>query len=83
MRKDKYGRTNHLKFKPGDLVERKIDNEYYYKQMQVRPEYGIVLEVKDKGEETTPRSWAKVLWVGNEPRLDWHIISSRMIKVYD
>ena len=69
------------KFTPGDLIEKRVDNEFFYKQMQCNPEYGIVLEVTDRGEDTPPRSWAKVLWVGNEPRFDWHIVSPRLLKV--
>jgi len=70
------------KFKVGDLIERKIGNEFYYKQTGDNPEYGIVLEIKDKGEDTPPRYWANVLWVGNDdPRSAWHIIGRRLIKV--
>lgn len=76
-----------MKFTPGDLIEKRIDNEYYYKQMQCNPEYGIVIEtkIKDYGAymnnmEMT-REWIKVLWVGNEPRSDWHVVSPRLLKV--
>tara|TARA_Y100000592_G_scaffold60521_1_gene94584 strand:+ start:259 stop:480 length:222 start_codon:yes stop_codon:yes gene_type:complete len=70
------------KFAPGDLIERRIDNDYYYKQMKVNPEYGIIMEMKEQGAQIgAPREWVKVLWVGNEPRSDWHIVSPRLLKV--
>ena len=74
------------KVTPGDLIEKRIDNEFFYKQMQCNPEYGIVIEtkIKDYGAyrnmEMT-REWIKVLWVGNEPRSDWHVVSPRLLKV--
>ena len=76
-----------MKFNPGDLVERRVDNEYYYKQMKCNPEYGIVLEtkVKDYGAyrdlETMTREWVRVLWVGNNPSSSWHVVSSRLLKI--
>ena len=76
------------KFKPGDLIEKRVDNEFYYKQLKVNAEYGIVLEtkIKDYGAyrdlETMTREWVKVLWVGNEPVSTWHVMSSnRFLKV--
>jgi len=75
------------KFTPGDLIEKRVDNEFFYKQMQSNPEYGIVIEtkIKDYGAymknmEMT-REWVKVLWVGNEPRSAWHVVSPRLLKV--
>ena len=76
-----------MKLEPGDLIEKRIDNEFYYKQLKINAEYGIVLEtkIKDYGAyrdlETMTREWVKVLWVGNEPRSDWHIVSPRLLKV--
>ena len=79
-----------MKLEPGDLIEKRIDNDYYYKQMKCNPEYGIVLEtkVKDQGvyrdkRTIMMREWVKVLWVGNEPRSDWHVVSPRLLKVSD
>lgn len=75
------------KFVPGDLIEKRIDNEFFYKQMQCNPEYGIVLETKTKDYgayrdlETMRRDWVKVLWVGNEPCSKWHVVSPRLLKV--
>tara|TARA_B100000085_G_scaffold228186_1_gene214127 strand:+ start:384 stop:623 length:240 start_codon:yes stop_codon:yes gene_type:complete len=77
-----------MKLKPGDLIEKRVDNEFYYKQLKVNAEYGIVLEtkIKDYGAyrdlETMTREWVKVLWVGNEPVSTWHVMSSnRFLKV--
>jgi len=75
------------KFVPGDLIEKRVDNEYYYTQMNTNPEYGIVLETKTKDYgayrdlETMTREWVKVLWVGNKPVSSWHVMSSRFLKV--
>ena len=50
--------------------------------MKVNPEYGIIMEMKEQGAQIgAPREWVKVLWVGNEPRSDWHIVSPRLLKV--
>ena len=77
-----------MKLEPGDLIEKRIDNEFYYKQLKINAEYGIVLEtkIKDYGAyrdlETMTREWVKVLWVGNEPVSTWHVMSSnRFLKV--
>jgi len=74
-----------IKFKPGDLVERRIDNKFFYEQMETNPEYGIVLTTEERGAKefspTSKRQWVKVLWVGNEPRCNWHVVSSRLLKV--
>ena len=79
-----------MKLKPGDLIEKRVDNEFYYKQLKVNAEYGIVLEtkIKDYGAyrdlETMTREWVKVLWVGNKPVSSWHVMSSkRFLKVND
>jgi len=75
------------KFVPGDLIEKRVDNEFYYTQMNTNPEYGIVLETKTKDYgayrdlETMTREWVKVLWVGNKPVSSWHVMSSRFLKV--
>ena len=77
------------KFVPGDLIEKRVDNEFFYTQLKVNPEYGIVLEtkVKDYGAyrdlETMTREWVRVLWVGNKPVSSWHVMSSRFLKVID
>lgn len=71
-------------FHAGDLVERRIDNEYYYKQTNTNPEYGIVLETKTKDyglTNGTPTFFLKVLWVGNKFNSSWHVTSSRLRKV--
>ena len=79
-----------MKLEPGDLIEKRVDNEFYYKQLKVNAEYGIVLEtkIKDYGAyrdlETMTREWVKVLWVGNKPSASWHVLSSsRFLKVND
>ena len=79
-----------MKLEPGDLIEKRIDNEFYYKQLKINAEYGIVLEtkIKDYGAyrdlETMTREWVKVLWVGNKPVSSWHVLSSsRFLKVND
>ena len=77
------------KFVPGDLIEKRVDNEFFYTQLKVNPEYGIVLEtkVKDYGAyrdlETMTREWVRVLWVGNKPVSSWHVMSSRFLKVVE
>ena len=77
------------KFVPGDLIEKRVDNEFFYTQLRVNPEYGIVLETKTKDYgpyrdlETMTREWVRVLWVGNKPVSSWHVMSSRFLKVID
>ena len=72
-----------IKLVPGDLIEKRADNEFFYTQMRVNPEYGIVLETKTKDYgayrdlETMTREWVRVLWVGNKPVSSWHVIYSR------
>lgn len=71
-------------FSPGDLIEKRIDNKYYYSTLNVNPEYGIVLEtkVKDRGGISALRTeMVCVLWVGNEPHTGWSIVNPKLIKV--
>lgn len=69
------------KFKPGDLIERRIDNEYYYKQLKCAPEYGIVMEVIERNQMDQPRQWCHVYWVGDKPIDRWHLVNDRLMKV--
>ena len=78
-----------IKLVPGDLIEKRVDNEFFYTQLRVNPEYGIVLETKTKDYganrdlETMTREWVRVLWVGNKPVSSWHVMSSRFLKVVE
>lgn len=70
------------KFKPGDLIERRIDNEHYYKQMKCNPEYGIVMEIREQASQVgIPREWVHVYWVGDKPIDRWHLVNDRLMKV--
>ena len=70
-------------FSPGDLIEKRIDNKYYYSTLRINHEYGIVLETKTKDygayreQDAMTREWVRVLWVGNKPVSSWHVIYSR------
>ena len=67
-------------FSPGDLIEKRIDNKYYYSTLGLNPEYGIVLEIKKRDyaiETSMHREWVRVLWVGNKPVSSWHMLYSR------